>query len=336
MRGKALTFGTMVHGALAEYYIPGRKRGRHPAEAFIEIYDTDADEHGGKGFDQWDDDGNKIDARELGWAMLSAYIERWGDDSNYEVLMPEMAFQIDVYDKQGRYLCTLVGTVDGPMRNRKTGRIELFEHKTAKSISEVRLNSGYGEQGLTYWWALNLWLQHIGELKEGELVDSVRYNFLRKGFPDERPRNAQGHYLNQPKKDDLIAALASKDIYLPGRPTMDVLTSACAEVGLDAGQLGQVSAKQPTPLFVRQELVLGVNELMQFQKRLRSQAWEMQQVREGKIPIYKNPTKDCDWDCPFKFACELHEMGGDYETVLEFEFKEWEPYEVHELMLEHD
>lgn len=326
----------MIHEALAQWYVPGKKRGRNPAEAFIEIYDTDAEEHGGRGFEQFDDDGNKFDARELGWAMCCAYLDQYGNDDDWIVLQPEMAFQIDVYDKQGRYLCTLVGTVDGPMRNKRTGRVVLFEHKTAKSISEVRINSGYGEQGLTYWWALNLWLQHLGELKEGELIDSVMYNFLRKGFPDERPRNAAGHCLNKPGKDALIAALAAQDIYLPGRPTVDLLTAACVEQGIDPDLLGEVSAKQPSPLFDRQELILGEHELLQFQRRLRMQAYEMNMVRDGKIPIYKNPTKDCDWDCPFKFACEIHEMGGDYEAVLEFEFKEWSPYEAHELLIEHD
>lgn len=326
----------MVHGALAAWYIPGKKRGQHPAEAFIEIYDADCDSNGGVGFDQWDDEGTRIDARELGWAMLTEYVNEYGNDSDWEILQPEMAFQIDVYDKQGRYLCTLVGSVDGPARNRKTGRIALFEHKTAKSIKEVRINSGYGEQGLTYWWALNMWLRHIGELKEGQLVDQVIYNFLRKGFPDERPRNANGYALNKPKKDDLIAALAAKDIYLPGKPTIELLTSACTEAGIQPELLGEISAKQPAPLFDRQPLELGETELLRFQRRLRMQAWEMNEVRAGRIPIYKNPTMDCDWDCPFKFACEIHEMGGDHEAVLEFEFKEWSPYEAHELMLEHD
>lgn len=335
LRAKPLTFGTMVHQALAAWYVPGKKRGQHPAEAFIEIYDADAEEKG-RGFDQWDDDGNKVDARELGWAMLNGYVEQYGKDDKYTILQSEMTFQIDVYDKQGRYLCTFVGSVDGPARNRDTGKVVLFEHKTAKAIQDVRINSGYGEQGLTYWWALNTWLHHTGELKEGELIDEVLFNFLRKGFPDARPRNAAGHYLNLPKKDALVAALAARDLYLPGKPTMDVLSAACVDHGIDPSLLGEPSAKQPRPLFDRQPMPLGPNELHNFERRLRMDAYEMQFARTGKLPINKNPTKDCDWDCPFKFACEVHEMGGDYETILEYEFKEWDPYEAHELALMED
>jgi len=68
--------------------------------------------------------------------------------------------------------------------------------------------------------------------------------------------------------------------------------------------------------------------------RIRQEAKEMRLVRQGKLPIYKNPTKDCDWDCPFKEACELHEMGGDWESVLELEFDTWNPYSDHDLLEE--
>lgn len=332
-RGKALTFGSMVHGGLAEWYIPGRKRGRHPAEAFIEIYDADAELHGGVGFEQYDDDDNKLDARELGWAMLTGYVEKWGDDAHYEILQPEMTFQIDVYDSRGDYLCTMVGSSDGPARNLNTGKVEVIEHKTAKRLEEVRINSGYGEQGLTYWWGLTRWLRHTGDLGPEELIDSVRYNILRKGMPDERPVNADGHRLNKPSKDALVDACLAAGLQSKG--TIPVLTERLTAAGVDVPLLGEPSARQPTPLFERQELPLTEYELQQFELRLRKEAYERKLVREGKIGIFKNPTKDCSWDCPFVNACEIHEMGGDYEGVLEFDFKAWNPYEAHELEQEH-
>lgn len=335
-RGKALTFGSMVHEALAGWYFPGRERGRHPAEAFIEIYDADAELHGGVGFEQYDDDDNKLDARELGWAMLTGYVEKWGDDSHLEVLQPEMGFRIDVYDKQGNYLVTLVGTSDGPVRNHSTGRINIFEHKTAKKLEDIRINSGYGEQGLTYWWGLTMWLRHLKELGPDELIDGVTFNVLRKGMPDERPVNEQGHALNKPKKDALVEACT--ELGLATKGTIETLTDRLVAAGQtlrDIELLGEPSARQPTPLFQRQELLLSEAELDQFAIRLRKEAYEMSLVRKGKLPIYKNPTKDCGWDCPFVNACEIHEMGGDYEGVLEFDFKAWNPYEEHELEAEH-
>src|SRR6516165_2950536 len=44
LRGRAapaLQFGTLVHAALARYYIPGPKRGEHPARVFEELYERD-------------------------------------------------------------------------------------------------------------------------------------------------------------------------------------------------------------------------------------------------------------------------------------------------------
>lgn len=332
-RKTALTFGTMVHQALAQWYIPGRKRGRHPAEAFLEIYDADAEANGGIGFEQWDEDDQKIDARELGWAMLTGYVEKWGEDKHYEVLQPEMGFQIDVYDKRGRYLCTLVGTSDGPVRNLNTGRIEILEHKTAKRLEVIRVMSGYGEQGMNYIWGLTMWLRHLGLMGPEERIDLVRFNVLRKGMPDVRPRNADGHALNKPKKDALVAQC--EVLGLPAKGTIEDLTYRLEQAGVDVPLLGEPSARQPTPLHERQEFPIESEQLETFERRLRMDAYEMKLVREGKLPINKNPTKDCSWDCPFVDACEIHEMGGDYEGVLEFDFKPWNPYEEHELEAEH-
>jgi hypothetical protein len=325
----ALSFGSMVHAALAAWYVPGRKRGQHPAEVFLELYDAQPED-----FEQWDEDGEKIDARELGWSMLSTYVDHYGTDDDWEMVQPEMTFQIDVYDRQDNYLCTYVGTFDGVAINRKTGRKFLPEHKTAKSVKLVQVNSGYGEQGLSYWWAANMWLRHTGVLKEKELIESVFFNFLRKAMPDERPVNADGHRLNKPNKDALLEACASHDLYLPGKPKVEDLWNALVQNGIDPTQYGEVSKTQPQPFFVRQELIFGHNMLERFNTRLRGEAWHMAQIRAGKAPVYKNPTQDCSWDCPFYAACEVHEMGGDYEGIIQLDFKPWDPYSDHNLQEE--
>src|SRR5882672_4620751 len=36
-----LRFGTLIHEALARYYIKGKKRGMDPAKAFVKVYDAD-------------------------------------------------------------------------------------------------------------------------------------------------------------------------------------------------------------------------------------------------------------------------------------------------------
>jgi hypothetical protein len=329
-RKGALTFGSMVHAALAEHYVPGRKRGVAPADTFAALYDANADD-----FTQWDEEGNRVPARDLGIAMLEGYVERWGDDSDIEIIAPEMTFQIDVYDKAGRYLCTYVGSIDGVGKRLSTGRIVLLEHKTAKTIEQVRVNSGYGEQGLSYWWAATRWLRHLGILAEDQFVDDVLYNFLRKGLPDTRPVNAAGHSLNKPAKAALVDACEA--LGLPGKGTIPTLTDRLLEAGWteqDVVLLGEPSANQPSPLFDRQTLPYSARQLDIFEARLRKEAWEMGQVRKGNLPVYKSPTKDCSWDCDFRDACEVHEMGGDWRSMLEFDFKPWDPYSDHAIALE--
>lgn len=287
----ALRFGTLIHKALAVYYPPGIKRGPHPREAFEQFF---AEE--GHIFGQWDEDGMKVDPLTLGIAMCEGYVEQYGKDRDIEILQPEMAFKIHIYDRQGNYLCTYVGRYDAIYRRRSVKRIGIMEHKTCKSIpGPVRINSFYGEQGLTYWWAANQYLREVGWLKKGKILEEILYNFLRKGLPDDRPKDAKGYALN-----------------------------------LD----GTISKRQPAKLFQRDPLKVGHNELANVSRRIRGEAWEIGQARAGKLPVIKSPAMDCDWDCAFKDVCEIHEMGGDYKSVLKLEFQPYDPYSDYELEFE--
>lgn len=329
----ALTFGRLVHSALEGWYVPGRKRGIHPATTFEQLYLADAQQ-----FSQWDEDGERYDALELGLAMLNGYVDEYGQDDHIEIIQSELPLEVDVYDKHGNYLCTWIGKSDAAYKDLMKSRkgkpyIGALEHKTAKSIpDDLRVNTGYGEQGLSYWWAMSIVFKERGILPEGVELQGVQFNWLRKGMPDERPRNEVGHRLNKPGKAALQDACAEAGVDTKG--TMEVLTHRLLGAGWtehDVALLGEVSKNQPRPLFYRWPLEFSERQLDTINRRIRMEAYEMALVRAGKLPIYKNPTKDCDWDCPFKEACEIHEMGGDFETVLELEFMEWDPYDYVEL-----
>jgi hypothetical protein len=290
----------MAHDALAGWYIPGRERGVHPAETFLALYEENNEE-----FSQWDEEGNKVDALELGIAMMNGYVDKWGDDPMIEIVHSEMPFQIDVLDQHGNYLATLVGRFDAIGLNLRTGRYFIFEHKTGKSIEVVRVNSRYGEQGLSYFWAARWWLANV--LEAGFDLSAIGYNWLRKAIPDPRPQDEDGLYLNKPTKKE-------KRLWGEDYP-------------------GSVSKRQPPPLYVRQQLLLSGRQLDNFNKRLRRELMEMALVRQRKLGIFKNPGQHCNW-CQFRDVCELHEMGADWEDVLDLEFKKWDPYSDHELHLE--
>jgi hypothetical protein len=87
-------------------------------------------------------------------------------------------------------------------------------------------------------------------------------------------------------------------------------------------------------LFVRQEMVVQPYALSRFEKRIRAEGWTMNRMRQGKLPVFKNPTKDCRWECEFVSMCELHEMGGDWQSYAELELGTWQPYSDHEYLAE--
>jgi len=329
--GTALTFGSMAHKALELWYPPGTERGIHPAETMSALID----EHH-ELFSQWDEDGNKVPASELGLAMMNGYVDEYGLDKKIEIIHPEELFQIDVYDRKGRYLCTMVGQFDALGINLRTGRMIILEHKTAKTIEQVRLNSQYGEQGLSYWWSATLWLRHKGFLKADQFIDGILYNFLRKGLADDRAKDPMGRALNKPGKDALKAACATAGLPISG--TMEALTDRLMLEGgfseMEIAELGEVSKVQPSPLFHRQEVPLDPVHMDMFYKRLQRECREIVLAKNGRLDIYKNPTRDCAWDCSFRDVCEVHEMGQDFSMMLEFDFKKWDPYQDHYLELE--
>ena len=331
----ALLFGTDIHAALRGWYPPGVKRGVHPAKTFDKIFKANRE-----AYSQWDEEDNKIDAYDLGMSMLEDYVDTYGTDDHIKIIQPEQVITIDVMDRQGNYICTWVGQVDAMYEDllrstRSVPAIGALEHKTAKSVKEeLSVISGYGEQGLSYYWAMDLHAHHNGLLPPDVHITHVKFNWLKKCLADNRPRNAQGHALNKPTKPALIAACDVRQLEVPRGATMAMLTDLLADAGVHVELLGEPSARQSGPRFHRFDLIFRGNELQSINKRIRAEAWEMAQAKAGKLPIYKNPTKDCDWDCEFKEVCELHEMGQDWELMMDLEFSEWNPYEEHELELE--
>jgi hypothetical protein len=285
-----------VHEALAAYYVPRKRmgdvrRGKHPVKTFRALYDQQLEQYGEFGMfteeEEWEN------ARELGVAMLRGYLLEYGDQDQYiQVIAPEHPFSVDVYDPETEnYLCTYVGTFDAVIRDLHTGKLGLFEHKTAAQIRTDHLWND--EQAGAYFAYAKEFFQHEGLLRVDEDLDFILYNFLRKGMPDDRPRNAEGLYLN-------------KD--------------------------GSVSKKQPSPLFRREIVRRGVRTRRTVMLRAIQEFKEMEMVRQGVLPVRKNFTRDCSW-CEFQKnggMCELHEIGSDWESVRDGLFTTWEPYEIHE------
>lgn len=285
-RKPALEFGDLIHQTFELYYPPGRKRGGDILELWEHVW-AENDVEDFPVLKVKDDE--PVMASELGPAMLTGYILKYGQDSNFEIIAPEMDFQVDVVRADGKVMGIFVGTMDAVIRDRKTKKIGLFEHKTGASLENFGAPLIMDEQAGTYWTFGPVWLKHVGVLAEGEDLDFILYNRLRKAMPDHRPTNEAGEALNQN---------------------------------------GTVSKRQPTPMYKREYTFRGTGDRASLQQRVIDQMREISLVKRGKLPIYKNPGDACNF-CEFREMCEVHEVQSDWEAVADATMTRWDPYEAH-------
>jgi hypothetical protein len=354
----ALRFGDLIHQALAAYYLPGRKRGEHPATTFAIIYHDQANELRDKGFDVYSDD-KWVDALDLGVGMLNGYVEQYRDaDDEYEVIASEQTFKVRVRVPatvingeviEPAFAFWMVGTFDGVWRNLRTGRLFFKEFKTAAAITDDGLNMD--EQATLYYTYGPKWLQRHGLLGVGETISHILYTRLRKAIPDpEATYSPEGLVLNKPTKEALEEAWANlgndSEGALPalpprldgkkGKPRGEDYAAALMAAGIDIAQLGEPSKVQPKPYFSRVPVYRGDSERQKLHERVLADAREIWRARSGSplITVTKNPgplhMPNCR-GCAVRDACEVHEAGGDWKSVYDATTIKWEPYAAHEL-----
>lgn len=190
----ALRFGSLVHKSLEAYYLPGLKRGPHPAATFRETYTRELIEAEEYGFR--DDEGKWNEAGTLGEAMLNGYVDLYGKDTRYKVVATERRFSLPVSSEGiGRFY--IVGVIDGVWLDRETDRLLMVDHKTTGD-SKIDVSFLSKDEQVSMYWTFGL--EELYErkiLKRDQQLGGIIFNFLRKKMSDERPRNEQGQYLNK-------------------------------------------------------------------------------------------------------------------------------------------
>lgn len=332
-----LWFGTGVHLGLAEWYVPGRKRGIHPAETFAK-YAKDS-LHTIKMQDATDEAVAEYeDGAVLGEILLNAYVERWGEDESWDFIQAEKPFSLDVpwpgNDRQGLYdvdpadnslLLVYKGTWDGVYRDLDDGKVKLLETKTAAQISTSHLT--LDDQAGSYWAIAGHALRAEGLLGPKERIHGITYNFLRKGKPDERPKDAEGYACNKPVKADYAAALEERGITVNPKDKLETLADVTRNLGITV--LGERSKNQPPPLFIREQVWRTAPERTSQLRKIQDEGVAMQAYRDGTLPLIKNPTRDCSWDCKFFQMCELQDRGGDWQIFKKAAYRVEDPYADH-------
>src|SRR6478736_611391 len=89
---------------------------------------------------------------------------------------------------------------------------------------------------------------------------------------------------------------------------------------------GTISKRQSPPLFQREPVWRSRGERATMERRIQDEALHMEAMRNGTLPIYKRPTRDCSWRCEFYKMCMLDEAGADVEEYKEAVYRKRDPY----------
>lgn len=324
----ALWFGSGIHEALAHYYDLGTKRNNDFIDVWLE-YCKSSDADGT--FVNVDEMGEEwVEARDLGVQMLQGYLKEYEGDPEWDVIATEQDFQVMFTLEDGTKI-QYNGTFDGVYREKSTGRIKLMEHKTCKALpAKDGEHLTLDDQAGSYWTVAATILRNKGVLKKTENIWGISYNYLRKGMPDERPRNPEGYYTNKPIKQHYVDALVGVDEWEEAelkKMKLDELDSIAAANHFVV--YGEVSKNQPPALYWRKDVRRTRSERRSQIQRIKNEAAHMKAMREGKLPLYKNPTMDCGWDCAFFEMCTTHEQGGDVQEFKDGVFSVVDPYKAH-------
>lgn len=337
-RTPALRFGSLTHGALEKFYLPGIKRGPKPAETFEILFDAQQDVAYKLGMR--DDEGTWHDMKELGVVLLEAYYEHYGADDRWYVVATEMPFRVRTHDPVSGVTFTFVGVVDGlwgdrasAKRGKKWGKLYIEDHKTTKDDPTKKSEALImDEQSGSYWSYGQRYIRQQGILPKDQPLSGLMFNFLRKGKPDNRPQNKLGQYLNKPSKEVLTEAYARKFREPPNKKL--TVADLMHLLGKSAEFLGEVSKVQPAPLFHREMSLRDEYECTSVMLRTEAQAALMHYMRSGKLRVTKTPgtlhNPHCNY-CEFKPMCEAHEVGSDWEYMRDTMYSTWDPYAQHEV-----
>lgn len=291
----ALWFGIGWHLVMAHWYCgPGLKRGNNPYgvwERYVQEQVRYIRTIPWEGAEYSEE--KYVEAGKLGYTMLEHYFLTWGDDPDWHVIGPEQTFQvmIELYDAEGQQTGKYI-EYDGTFDGvYRDGEGKLWLMEH-KTAKAIRTSHlPMDDQAGSYWAVADATLRAQGLIKPKEQLRGIMYNYVRKAAPDSRPQDAQGQYLN-----------------------------------LD----GTVSKRQPPPHFLREAIFRTPQERNTQLLRVGSEATVMQQYRTKALPLFKNPTTDCSWDCNFFELCRLHEAypkdAVDYKKVM---YKVEDPYRDH-------
>lgn len=221
----------------------------------------------------------------LSYDVAENYLATWKDeDSKYRVLATELQFDIPLHNG-----LSYTGTIDLVIQD-EHGKVWFFDHKTTASIDLYEKRADMDRQISRYWWAL----QQLGYDVEGFI-----YNIVVKEVP-KKPELLKRGGLSQNKSQ---------------KTTYELYLQAIQENGLDPNDyreildhfkaMGNRYFKRIKVTRLQPEIDASIHELKIVGQDMRAPL------------IYRNITKDCNWDCQYQSICQASMDGSDVDYLIE-------------------
>lgn len=309
-----LWLGTGVHDALAAYY--DSLASAEPVdlqESFASWCEKQIDEIIEKAGSLWDEQKDMIkEQMMLGSGMLINY-QQWAttEDPKWfkRVAFTEKDFKLPIFHPTtGTLIGWYVGKVDGVVED-EYGLYWLLEHKTAAAIDTDKLP--LDEQCTAYIWA--------AEQIYGVKLEGVIYNILRKKLPR----------VPEPlKKGGLSKAM---NIDTTWQTYMEALVDLYGQEQAEVEAQGQYKEilthlyEQGNKFFVRERVRRNRYEIANAGIQI---AYEFLDMTREDLYLYRNPTRDCMWDCDFRSVCLCMSDGSDSQYLIDSCYKVRTPQEM--------
>jgi hypothetical protein len=313
-----LWLGTIVHHALATFYggevVGDRvKLAQQDVEAQIQL-----ELHRVKynKLDEVQRQAIKDDA-ELARGLIAHYCDEHRED-DIEV------DRVEVYAEVPLNRATRVALrLDGICHD-SNGEAWGLEHKTTAYIDQ---DAGYlelDEQATTYAWAmaqLSIGNGYILSPKARKLIPitsapltfppirGMLYNFLGKQVPHDPVINKDGS-----------PSVASTNLTCKVSDYEEALRKAFPSIDLPEKYENFLAKLRTKKWFHRIKVYRGQDELAGFAERIWAEIKDMRLVRNHLERAYRNPTRDCLWDCPFFALCKGELEGLDMAFFQEENF----------------
>lgn len=230
----------------------------------------------------WPDEKFKLnEIITLAETMLTRYIDFAKKHDDFEVVDVEKTLRVQVPNT--KYY--LVGTLD--LLVRRKGKLWIVDHKSYQQFvdpTDLELD----DQMTAYMWLVS---QVYGEMPGGAI-----YNQLRKKIPTE-PKVLKSGGLSKDKGIDT---------------TYEKYLEAINTNGLDPNDYQDILEKLKHNQYFKRELIArNANELKTFGLHLTDEVTDMM---NPNLPLYPNPTRDCQWRCAdYRSLCKCQNEGGDIE-----------------------